>query len=347
MCYTKNGEEVKMKGPENALNDPVVRFAVQHYGAQVAAIHRVSSTIDLHTHTTASDGTVEPEKLVMRAGILGIKILAITDHDTTAGLAPALAAARRYGVTVIPGIELSAYEDGRKVHILGYFIDSHNHQLQNQLEIQQVSRVERAQAMIEKLRNLGFPIAWSRVVEIARHKAIGRPHIAQALVEVGHAQSMKEAFEQLIGEHSPGYVRRQCLLSPERAIQLILDAGGLPVLAHPVSVNGTGHVGSVMLIRHLPFYIGAGLIGLEAYYNGYSQRLSFCLGAVAKVLKLVPTGGSDFHGDAKPDHVLGGVKVPDSCVKRLWDIKSAHGHPAMRPVASSAPVIGSLSSKLG
>jgi predicted metal-dependent phosphoesterase TrpH len=313
---------------ESVFADPVIRFAIEHCGAQVTAIYHCPGAIDLHVHTTASDGTVEPQELVRRAAVQGVKVLAITDHDTTEGLAPALAAAAQCGVTVIPGIELSADENGQGVHILGYFIDPSNRQLQLELNTLRLSRIERARAMVEKLGDLGFPIAWSQVAQ-TRHDAIGRAHIARALVEAGHVGSVEEAFAKLIGKHAPGYIKRQHLLSPEGAIHLILDAGGVPVLAHPLSPNELGQLSWTIPMSNLLSYVRAGLAGLEAYYTGYSPELSQKLVNLARVLGLIVTGGSDFHGETKPGNHLGGIVIPDSCVEDLWVLHSTRRQQAL------------------
>lgn len=276
-----------------------------------------TSQIDLHTHTTASDGSLTPAALVTQAVSLGIKVLGLTDHDTTDGLAEANVAAQGSGLRLVPGIELGTEIKGRALHLLGYGIEATDGSLQRALKEQQAMRLHRAQAIVSRLREQDYSITWERVQAIAGGAAIGRPHIAQALVEAGHATSVNDAFARLIGPGKPFYVARIGKLSPAQAITLIRRASGVAVLAHPVKVDLTRAVIDEFALDQLSSCIEAGLQGIEAYYTHYSPMLSERLLEVAKKHHLLVTGGSDFHGSAKPDYRLGEVYVPSAVIDRL------------------------------
>jgi predicted metal-dependent phosphoesterase TrpH len=276
------------------------------------------SKVDLHTHTNASDGSDDSRKVVKLAAQRGIEAIGIVDHDTTEGLNEAMEAGRYLGVLVVPGIELSTEEDGREIHLLGYFIDQHNDDLQRELARQRSARVHRTRTMVEELADLGFPISWHRLTQNAGQDVVGRPHIAQALREAGYVVSIREAFERLIGRGQPAYVSRPHKLTPIEGIELLRSAGGVPVLAHPLVLNrSTRREWSFPQLPRLGAYRRAGLMGLEAYYTGYSPSLSRCLTIVAERHGLIVTGGSDYHGSIKPDHPLGGIQVPLSCAIAL------------------------------
>lgn len=276
-----------------------------------------TSQIDLHTHTTASDGSLPPAALVTQAVDLGIKVLGITDHDTTEGLAEARVAMQGTGLHLVPGIELGTEIKGRALHLLGYGIEATDNSLQAALKEQCATRLSRAQAMVARLKERDYSITWERVQEIAGAAAIGRPHIAHALVEAGHATSVKDAFARLIGPGKPFYVARTGKLSPAQAITLIRRAGGVAILAHPVKVDMTGTILDEFALDQLSACIEAGVQGIEAYYTHYSPRLSERLLELAKKHHLLVTGGSDFHGLAKPDYKLGEVYVPSAVMDRL------------------------------
>lgn len=265
-------------------------------------------SIELHCHTTASDGVLSPAELVALAVRRGIRTLAITDHDTTAAVAPARAAARGLRLEVIPAIEISSRKDGREVHILGYFLDPDHAPLQRALESQRSTRLERASRMVARLQDLGAPISMERVREVAGGDTLGRPHLARVLVEQGHVASVEEAFERYLAEGRPAYVS-PLKLSSEEAMGLIRDAGGLPVIAHP------GLLGDDGLVEEL-IHSGAG--GLEAYYPRHSPLQQQHYLALAARHRLVVTGGSDFHGPGHPDRLgLGEVHLPPEVVPRL------------------------------
>ena len=195
------------------------------------------SRVDLHIHTSASDGQLSPEDVVRKSVESGLNIIAISDHDTVNGIAPALAAARAFHhLKVIPSIEISTDVPKGEVHILGYFIDYTDSELLSALESMHDSRKIRAQSMITKLASLGIHITWERVQEIAGRGTIGRPHIAQAMLEKGYIDSLREAFTKYISREGPAYVERD-KTTPLEAVALILRANGLPVLAHPLTLN--------------------------------------------------------------------------------------------------------------
>lgn len=275
------------------------------------------NTVDLHCHTTASDGALTPVQLVQRASRLGLKVVAVTDHDSTDGVAPALEAAPRYGIEVIPGVEINTDVPGTEVHILGYFLDHTDPALNGELARLREGRIGRAKRMAEKLAEMGAPVRFERILELAGEGAVGRPHVAQALLEAGHVTSFDQAFEKYIGRDSPAYVER-LKFSPAQACALIRRAGGVPVLAHPVFFDRSGAIKAPFdLDVMLPELIAAGLMGLEVYYPGYDAVTTEYLMAVARRYQLLHTGGTDFHGVRANEPDLGGIYVPMKAVRRL------------------------------
>lgn len=263
--------------------------------------------VDLHIHTSASDGAFTPFEVVQEAIVREVAAIAITDHDTMAGIDEALDTAKGTSLKVIPGIELTAERGSEEIHILGYCLDHHDETLQKSLEMLRQARRERARKMVERLAGLGMPLRWERVVEIAGEgSAFGRPHIAQALREKGYVGSTDEAFDRYIGLRGPAYFPRH-KLTPVEAMEMIIAAKGLPVLAHPW---GQEHI--------LPELVEAGLVGLEAYHPGYRIEESEALVQLAKRYDLVPTGGTDLHGyEGFVTVALGEVWVPLESVERL------------------------------
>jgi predicted metal-dependent phosphoesterase TrpH len=269
--------------------------------------------IDLHAHTNASDGLLSPAALVDLAVERGLTALAITDHDSTEGVAPALAHAR--GLTVVPGVEMSSDVPGGECHILGYFVPAGPGSFQDMLRAFRIGRVSRAEEMVKRLTAAGAPISWQRVQEIAGEGAIARPHVAQALIEAGHATSTSDAFDRWIGSGRPGYVPR-VKLTPVDAVRAIVEAGGAAAIAHPVLGAWTdatlaGVEQRVVELRE------AGLAGIETYYTGYPAALVQALESLADRHGLVCTGGSDFHGPGRGHGELGTVAVPDEVVDQL------------------------------
>jgi hypothetical protein len=269
--------------------------------------------VDLHIHTTASDGVLTPAEVVGVALEKGLSAIAITDHDTTDGLDEALEAARGHELEVIPGIELSAQQGSREVHILGYYVNHRDRDLQEKLEVLRRARRERARKMVGKLAGMGLPVSWERVLEIAGDSsAFGRPHVAQALQEKGYVGSINEAFYKLIGLGGPAYVARY-KLSPTQALEIIRAAGGLPVVAHPWRQED-------VVVR----LAGCGLVGLEAYYPRYSHEEREELAKLGQQYGLIATGGTDFHGYEQNGPLsLGDVPVPADAVERLRALRKS------------------------
>jgi len=264
------------------------------------------SRVDLHVHTTASDGRFSPSEVVRKALDLVLTVLAITDHDTTDGIEQALQAAQGTGLEVIPGVEISTDIPGSEAHVLGYYVNYADPRLTHKLKLFRDSRFRRAQGMVTKLATMGLPLDWERVLQIAGGGALGRPHVAQAMLEMGYVSSTNEAFDLYIGRNGPAYVDRY-KMTPSEAVQVILDAHGLPVLAHPLSVTSL-----------VPELARRGLVGLEAYYTGYSPDETRFLVDLAAKHALLVTGGSDFHGErVLPQNRLGGVMVPPEVVEEL------------------------------
>jgi 3',5'-nucleoside bisphosphate phosphatase len=271
--------------------------------------------IDLHTHTTASDGALAPVALVELAAELGVEVLAITDHDTTAGWDEAAEVAADHGIQLVPGIELNTDYDGGSADVLGYFFDPSDPDLQGLLTAIRDVRVNRARRMVEKLQAMGSVITYDDVLAYAGAGAVGRPHVAQALVAEGFVADVGEAFQRYIGNGGPAYAPRY-KLGPADACRAIRAAGGVPSLAHPVPPNDP-YSDPKRLRAFLPELVAAGLGGLECYYSGYTVKVNRWLEALAWYFKLVPTGGSDFHGAWRPDKPLAGVAVPADTVARL------------------------------
>lgn len=270
----------------------------------------MTSKVDLHLHSTASDGVLPPSEIVRLAASRGLEYIALTDHDTVEGIAEALAEAEKHpGLTVIPGVEISTDITGGDVHILGYFIDWRDENFKQKLDTMRASREERGLAIIEKLAQLGMPLDWARVKEIAGDAVIGRPHIAQAMLEKGYISCFAEAFDKYISRNGPGYAER-IKLSPVEAVALIRSAGGLAVMAHPLTLPGAEE-----LIKSL---VPAGLSGIEVYYATYNDHEISYLKQLADKNGLAATGGTDYHGlDPTTETMIGGQPVPLEAVKNL------------------------------
>ena len=270
-----------------------------------------SSKVDLHLHTTASDGALTPAQLVQEAKAQGLECIAITDHDSTNGIEEALDEGRRLGVQVIPGIEMSTDIPRAEVHVLGYYLNYHDADFQGTLQQLREGRRDRAEKMVAKLAAMGLRVPWERVLEVAGQGSVGRPHIAQVMVEKGLVASNKEAFSNYIGRNAPAYVERY-KLTPAEAVSLIRQVEGLPVLAHPAEV--------IRLHSLLPDLMAAGLVGVECYYSEYSPEVVEGLVAVADEHGLIPTGGTDFHWHNTTGHGPkhpGDSWVPWESVRRL------------------------------
>ncbi len=264
--------------------------------------------MDLHTHTNASDGEHSPEELIALARERGVGILALTDHDTIAGIDRALAAASQAGdIELIPGVELSTDVPGYEIHILGYFVNWRAPEFLKMVDEFREGRVGRAEKIVSKLAALGVPVSFARVQEIAGDGAIGRPHVARALLETGQVGSIQEAFDKYLANDKPAYVEHYSL-PPTEAVAFIRRTGGVPVFAHPRGAT-----------QFIPDLLKAGLMGLECYYAEYDARSQQELRELARTYGLIATGGSDFHGLHKMGHMnaLGQVKVPPEAVEQL------------------------------
>jgi len=281
--------------------------------------------VDLHTHSTASDGTYSPAELVKLAKDIGLSALALTDHDTVEGLGEALAAARKLGLPFVPGVEISVkFEGPGHCHILGYFVEADSPVLRETLDLLQRAREERNLKMVEKLRSLGVDISLKELEEEAKGE-IGRPHFAALLVRKGVVKSVEEAFEKYLKKGAPAYVPK-ARLTAEEAFSAIQAAGGLAVLAHPIHLK----LSPEELVRYVEKLKALGLEGIEAYYTDHSKEFTALCLEIARRYDLVPTGGSDFHGHNKPDIKLGrgfgDLFVPEECyqsLRRRWEARRA------------------------
>lgn len=241
-------------------------------------------------------------------------VLALSDHDTLAGIAEAAATGRDLGVRIVPATELNTESEWGDAHILGYFVDPSDAALEDRLRWLRENRGRRLELMVERLNALGYRIDLARVLEIARGGALGRPHLAQALFEKGYVRTYDEAFDTLIAKDSPAYVARVGL-TPVEAVALVREHGGVASLAHPGTV--------VRLPELLPRLVAAGLRGIEAYYGEHSPEMTASCLALAAAHALIPTGGSDFHGRGEHGADLGGVFVPPETIERLESLRGA------------------------
>jgi predicted metal-dependent phosphoesterase TrpH len=264
---------------------------------------------DLHIHSTASDGRLTPAEVVQEAARRGLKFMSLTDHDTIDGIATAKAAAKGFpSLKLIPGVEISTDIAAGEVHVLGYFINSTSQELIAKLERFRNSRLRRAQGMVAKLDKLGVHLDWPRIEQIAGSSVMGRPHIAQAMLEKGYIGSFKQAFSDYIGRDGPAYVERE-KLTPAEAVALIIKARGLAVLAHPFTAGDPE-----VLTEELK---AAGLTGIETYYDNYTAGEIDQLVKLAQKHNLITTGGSDFHGIDSSETVIGGTDLPLASVEQL------------------------------
>lgn len=275
--------------------------------------------IDLHTHSTASDGTYSPKELVLLAKKEGLSALALTDHDTIDGLKEAYDTAREVGLPFLCGVEISVKFNGPgHFHLLGYFLSPELAGLEEMLKKLKEARKRRNEIMIEKLQALGIEITLEELKNVTSGE-IGRPHIAKLLMEKGVVKTLDEAFERYLKKGAPAYVPK-ALLTPEEAIEEILSNKGIPVMAHPVTLK----VDKDFLKRYLYELKEKGLKGIEVFYTEHSPSFTQFLLDLAKKLDLLITGGSDFHGANKPDiklgRGLGNLNIPYDCYKNLKEV---------------------------
>ena len=276
-------------------------------------------SVDLHLHTTASDGRLTPTELVELTASKGLRTISVSDHDTTAGLEEAQRAAKRIqGMRLIPGIELSCDVPGGEVHMLGYFMDIEDVGFQGMLAEFRQGRLARGEGMVRKLAEFGMEIEWERVLEIAGDASVGRPHIAQALVEKGYFPEPSEAFREYLGRNGKAYVERSKLTPPD-AVKLLNDVGGVAVFAHPwFERRGNEPEPEQSLIETVEELKAAGLHGMEVHYAMYDEATVDWLADVARAYDLIPCGGSDYHHSGNSREPLPGVNGPPmETVERL------------------------------
>ena len=268
--------------------------------------------IDLHLHTTASDGQLPPADLVQRVAAAGIRTMSVTDHDTVAGLAEARAAAVRVDLEMVDGIEITAVHEGRDVHILGYYIDTTGPALSTFLRAQRASRVERVFEIGEKLNALGVGVDIDDLLESAASRlgaSVGRPSIARAMVDAGHVTTVQDAFDRYLALGQPAFVPRRGQ-SPRDVVEVIHLAGGIASMAHPGVTRQPALLGAL---------VDAGLDGVEVYHSDHAPAVRAELSVFAARHRLLVTGGSDFHGDDGRARPLGGITLPSADFERLRD----------------------------
>jgi len=274
------------------------------------------SRIDLHLHTTHSDGSLRPTEVLQLARRATVTALAITDHDIVTGIPEAIAAGTELGIEVIPGVEISSYIGNSELHILGYCIDWKDPELIRRLAALRESRHIRNPQIIERLRALGLDVTYEEVRALAGTDSVGRPHIARLLMDKKYVTSAKDAFDRYLAEGRPGYVARE-LPKPADAIAWIRAAGGVAVLAHPTWTKVSGEGLSTLLTT----LISEGLGGIEVHYSTHTKRQTTEYLDLAKRLNMLMTGGSDFHGITKPDIEVGtgrgDLKVPEKLLDPL------------------------------
>jgi len=272
--------------------------------------------IDLHSHSTFSDGSLTPEALARKAAEIGLTAMALTDHDCTSGVPRFMAACASHGIEGIPGVEISADVKKGTLHVLGYLIEVGHERLESVLVRIRQGREIRNREILDKLQRLGMSLSWEDVASLADEEVVGRPHFAQALKAKGYVKSKEDAFERYLAKGKPAYADR-FRLSPQDSIAALHAAGGLAVLAHPFTLDAD-RKGLREIVAGLK---EAGLDGVEAYYSEHSPEQTQQYVAVARDLDLVAVGGSDFHGDANPAIRLGrgfgSLNVPDDVVTEL------------------------------
>jgi len=268
--------------------------------------------IDLHLHTTASDGRCTPAELVERAARAGLTVMAVTDHDTTAAVDDVAAAGRVRGIEVVAGIEITAVENGRDVHVLGYFVNPADAQLSGFLARQRAQRIERVTAVGDCLARLGMPIDVAPLLAPAKAdggRSVGRPQIARAMIAAGYVADSNEAFDRWLAAGRPAFVPRAGA-APEEVIAIVHAAGGLVSLAHP---------GQTAVDARISEYARAGLDALEVFHPDHDPASTKRYRELASSLKLLVTGGSDFHGDPSHGWEPGAVTLPADAWRRLRD----------------------------
>jgi len=275
--------------------------------------------IDLHTHSTASDGSYRPAEVVRLAKAGGLAAVALTDHDTVDGLPEAVAAGAEFGVEVVPGVEISAQFPGGTMHILGLLVNYQNGILDRRLAVLKQARLDRNPKIIAKLNALGVPVTLEQVNRISGGGQVGRPHIARAIMEAGCVQDLQEAFDKYLGWRKPAYVSK-FRFPPDQALAMIREAQGIPILAHPFTLG----LGSASALKNLLIELkGLGLAGLEAYYSELTPEQEALYLKLARELDLQISGGSDFHGLNKPEITLGSMPSQNKLIYTLLEALKA------------------------
>ena len=285
----------------------------------------MASRGDFHLHSTASDGILSPSELVDLAYSHGVRVMALTDHDSTEGVAEARAAAARHGdLTLIPGVEMGTDIPGGEVHVLGYYLEPENEELQAILARLREGSRGRGLGIVEKLNEMGLAVTWEQVQRIAGDASVGRPHVAQALVDKGYVADIKEAFDKYIGRNGPAYVERE-KMTPAEAVATIVRLGGVACLAHPTDFGGRedGAADPLDLDALLTELKAAGLAGMEVYYKEYPPETVERLRAAARKYGLVAWGGTDYHGIHGPNEPFPGQMhspLPDESIEALLEL---------------------------
>lgn len=275
--------------------------------------------VDLHTHSTASDGSDSPEALVRRAAEIGLTAIALTDHDTLEGLPEAERAADRLGVGFVPGVELSLQWDKGGMHLVVLWLRPGTGPLQDRLEAVQASRANRNVRMVAALQGLGMDITVEELEAESGGGSAGRPHMAALMVEKGYVPDLATAFDAYLAAGKPAYLGRE-RLGPEEAIGLAAASGAVAVLAHPHTLGVDNRFEMADLMERL---VAAGLVGIECHYGTYERPGRSGMEAMARRFGLIPSGGSDYHGTYKPDVMLGTGKVGLAIPERVLDELSA------------------------
>lgn len=255
--------------------------------------------VDLHAHSTASDGSRAPSDVIREAKRIGLTAIALTDHDTVAGISEAVTAGEALGVRVVPGVELSAVEGDVETHILGLHLSDTRELEAKLIELREMRR-SRAERMVQRLNELGVRIEFAAVLEQAAGGAIGRPHVARAMIAEGWAVDFRDAFDRYLGNGRPAYVTKERLAVSD-AVGLIHQSGGLAILAHP-SHSGTR--------ERIAAFVDQGMDGVEVRHPSHSSEDTSRLAALVEHFSLVPSGGSDWHGSADGPRTLGMMRVP-------------------------------------
>jgi 3',5'-nucleoside bisphosphate phosphatase len=263
--------------------------------------------IDLHMHSTASDGSFPPDEVARMAAANHVDVFSLTDHDTLDGLPAAEACAKESGIRLIPGVELSVSEEGMDVHLLAYGFDPKDPALEAAVQRYREGRRERARKILLRLKGLGIRISLEEVESISRGGALGRPHVAEALLQGGYVESFNEAFQRYLGHHAPAYVPKP-RVTLEEASSIVRDAGGVTILAHPGTLN-RDHL--------IPAWARRGLDGIEVWHSKHDASAVERYRGFAQLHGLLMTGGSDYHGDRTPGVAIGCVEVPGEILKPL------------------------------